>query len=119
MILFRYFCKEVFASMTVITIVVMVIAVGSRFSGYLSDAASGRISREIVWLLLMYRLPGIIELILPISFFLAIMLAYGRLYADNEMVWVWRQTYTWLHADSRPFGDAVDRVSFTLVEAPR
>ena len=72
--------------MTVITIVVMVIAVGSRFSGYLSDAASGRISREIVWLLLMYRLPGIIELILPISFFLAIMLAYGRLYADNEMV---------------------------------
>jgi len=86
MILFRYFCKEVFASMTVITIVVMVIAVGSRFSGYLSDAASGRISREIVWLLLMYRLPGIIELILPISFFLAIMLAYGRLYADNEMV---------------------------------
>ena len=86
MILFRYFCKEVFASMTVITIVVMVIAVGSRFSGYLSDAASGRISREIVWLLLMYRLPGIIELILPISFFLAIMMAYGRLYADNELV---------------------------------
>jgi len=72
--------------MTVITFVVLVIAVGSRFSGYLSDAASGRISREIVWLLLMYRLPGIIELILPISFFLAIMLAYGRLYADNEMI---------------------------------
>jgi lipopolysaccharide export system permease protein len=86
MILFRYFCKEVFSSMTVITFVVLVIAVGSRFSGYLSDAASGRISREIVWLLLMYRLPGIIELILPISFFLAIMLAYGRLYADNEMI---------------------------------
>jgi len=86
MILFRYFCREVFSSMAVITFVVLVIAVGSRFSNYLADAAAGRVSREIVWLLLMYRLPGIFELILPVSFFLAIMLAYGRLYADSEMM---------------------------------
>ena len=72
--------------MAVITFVVLVIAVGSRFSNYLADAAAGRVSREIVWLLLMYRLPGIFELILPVSFFLAIMLAYGRFYADSEMM---------------------------------
>ncbi len=31
------------------------------------------------------RLPGFLELILPLSFFLAILLAFGRLYGDNEM----------------------------------
>jgi lipopolysaccharide export system permease protein len=33
-----------------------------------------------------YRLPGFLELIIPISFFLAIMMAYGRFYVDSEMI---------------------------------
>lgn len=66
--------------------VVLVISMGWRFSGYLSEAASGLITRDVLFLVMAYRLPGFLELIIPISFFLAIMLAYGRLYADSEMV---------------------------------
>lgn len=66
--------------------VVLVISMGWRFSGYLNEAASGRLTQDVLFLIMMYRLPGFLELIIPISFFLGIMLAYGRLYVDSEMV---------------------------------
>ena len=85
MILFRYLSREVFTAMAIIALVVFVIAAGSRLSRYLSDAATGALSGELIGWLLLYRLPGFLELILPISFFLAIMLAHGRLHVDNEL----------------------------------
>lgn len=86
MILYRYFFKEIFLTTLSVATIVLVIASGSRFGAYLEDAAAGWISKDILFLLLMYRLPGFLELILPISFFLGIILTYGRLYADSEMI---------------------------------
>ncbi len=85
MILFRYLSREVFQAMAIIAFVVFMIAAGSRLARYLSDAASGALSGELVGWLLLYRLPGFLELILPISFFLSIMLAHGRLHVDHEI----------------------------------
>ena len=65
--------------------IVLVISMGWRFNGYLTEAANGLWTKSILFLIMAYRLPGFLELILPISFFLAIMLAYGRLYVDSEM----------------------------------
>lgn len=86
MILYRYFAREVFASMLAVTALILVISMGWRFSGYLDQAASGVLTSDILLLVMMYRLPGFLEVILPISFFLAVMLTYGRLYVDSEMV---------------------------------
>ncbi len=72
--------------MMVVTLVVLVISMGWRFSGYLNEAANGMLKPDILLLVMAWRLPGFLELILPISFFLAILLAYGRLYVDSEMV---------------------------------
>ncbi|MFT7688240.1 MAG: lipopolysaccharide export system permease protein [Candidatus Azotimanducaceae bacterium] len=66
--------------------VVLVISMGWRFSGYLTDAANGAFTKDVLLLVMAYKLPSFLELILPISFFLAIMLAYGRLHVDSEMV---------------------------------
>ncbi len=66
--------------------IVLAISMGWRFSGYLDQAANGTITKDIVFLIMAYRLPGFLELIIPISFFLAIMMAYGRFYADSEMI---------------------------------
>jgi lipopolysaccharide export system permease protein len=85
LILFRYFAKEVFLTMFAVTGIVLVISLGWRFSGYLEQAAAGMMTSEILFALMGYRLPGFLELIVPVSFFLAIMLTYGRLYVDNEM----------------------------------
>lgn len=86
MILFRYFAREVFVTMLAVTGIVLVISMGSRFSGYLNEAASGLLSKDVLFLLMAYRLPGFLELILPISFFLSIMLVYGRFHVDSEMI---------------------------------
>ncbi len=72
--------------MIVVASVVLVISMGWRFSAYLDDAARGNLTQDILFLIMAYRLPGFLELIVPISFFLAIMMSYGRFYADSEMV---------------------------------
>ena len=66
--------------------IVLVISMGWRFSAYLDKAAAGNMTQEVLFALMGYRLPGFLELIVPVSFFLAIMLVYGRLYVDNEMI---------------------------------
>lgn len=66
--------------------IVLVISMGWRFSGYLNEAAAGLMTKEVLFALMGYRLPGFLELIVPVSFFLAIMLSYGRLHVDNEMI---------------------------------
>ncbi len=70
----------------VVTSVVLVIALGWRFSGYLNEAARGTLTKDVLFLIMAFRLPGFLELIIPVSFFLAIMLSYGRLYVDSEMI---------------------------------
>lgn len=85
MTLFRYFSREVLFTTLVVSAVVLVISVGWRFSGYLEEAAAGLMTREVLFSLMLYRLPGFLELIIPISFFLGIMLVYGRFYVDQEM----------------------------------
>lgn len=86
MILLRYFSREVFTTTLAIAGIVLVISVGWRFSGYLDSAAAGNLASEILFALMAYRLPGFLELIIPVSFFLGIMLVYGRLHVDNEMI---------------------------------
>jgi len=85
-ILLRYFSREIFATMFAVAGIVLVISMGWRFSAYLDKAAAGTMTQEVLFALMGYRLPGFLELIVPVSFFLAIMLVYGRLYVDNEMI---------------------------------
>lgn len=86
MILFRYFSQQVIVTMLTVTGIVLVISMGWRFSGYLNEAASGSLSKDVLFYLIMFRIPRFLELIIPVSFFLSIMLVYGRMYVDSEMV---------------------------------
>ncbi|RPG26583.1 MAG: LPS export ABC transporter permease LptF [Gammaproteobacteria bacterium TMED50] len=85
-ILYRYFASQVFLTMFAVAGVVLAVATAWRFSGYLDEAAQGLLTQDILFLIIAYRLPGFLELVIPISFFLSIMLVYGRLWADSEMV---------------------------------
>ena len=86
MILYRYFASQIFLTMFSVAGVVLAVATAWRFSGYLDEAAQGLLTQDILFLIIAYRLPGFLELVIPISFFLSIMLVYGRLWADSEMV---------------------------------
>lgn len=52
----------------------------------MSEAASGKIEGWAVFLVLLYRLPEFMTLILPLSLFLGVLLSYGRMYIDYEMI---------------------------------
>lgn len=86
MIIFRYLAKEVLISMIAVTAVLLLIIMSGRFISYLGIAAAGEIPLSAVFYYLLYRLPGFLELILPLGLFLGILLAYGRLYLESEMV---------------------------------
>lgn len=86
MILLRYFAREIFITMFAVAGIVLVISMGWRFSGYLENAAAGLMSREVLFVVMAYRLPGFLELIIPVSFFLSIMLVHGRMHVDSEMI---------------------------------
>ncbi len=85
MIIFRYLGRQIFQVMAAVTVILLVVAMISRFLGYLSQAVAGEITSDILALLMLYRLPEFLLVILPFAWFLGILLSYGRMYADNEM----------------------------------
>ena len=85
MIVFRYLSREVMITLGAVTAVLLVIIMSSRFIKYLAQAASGMLEPKMLVLIITYRIPGFLQLILPLSLFLAVLLVYGRLYVNNEM----------------------------------
>lgn len=85
MIIFRYLAKEVFLTLTALTGILMLIFLSNQFVQYLNRAASGNIPGVIIMKLMMLEMPNLMGLLLPLGFYIAILLAYGRLYAENEM----------------------------------
>lgn len=86
MLIFRYLSREVLSAMLAVTFVVLLIIISGRFVRFLADAAAGQIAADAIFWVMYYRLPNFIELILPLGFFIGIMLSYGRLYVESEMV---------------------------------
>ncbi|WP_437884114.1 LPS export ABC transporter permease LptF [Pseudomonas sp. LRF_L74] len=85
MILFRYLSRELLITMSAVSAVLLVIIMSGRFIKYLAQAAQGLLDPSVLFLIMGYRMPGFLQLILPLGLFLGILLAYGRLYLDSEM----------------------------------
>ena len=85
MILFRYLAREVLSTMAAVTLVLLMIMMSGRLIQQLASAAAGEVSLEIVFFTLLLRMPSFLEMILPMALFISVLLAYGRMYAENEM----------------------------------
>lgn len=86
MIIFRYLSREVFITASAVSVALLAIFMSGRFVKYLAEAAAGEMSGEILFSLILFRMPGFLELILPLGLFLGILLVYGRLYVESEMI---------------------------------
>jgi lipopolysaccharide export system permease protein len=84
-IAFRYVSRELLAVFFVTALVLFVVAIGGRFMGYLQDAALGKHSADALLRILALRVPEFLQLTLPFSFYIALVLTAARLYADQEM----------------------------------
>ncbi|EKT4480753.1 LPS export ABC transporter permease LptF [Pseudomonas putida] len=85
MIVFRYLSREVLVTLSAVSAVLLVIIMSGRFIKYLAQAAQGVLDPGVLFLIMGFRLPGFLQLILPLGLFLGILLAYGRLYLESEM----------------------------------
>lgn len=81
----RYIARQLLTSMVAVSLILLLIFMSGRFIRYLADAASGKFSADVLFAVMGFRLPGFLELILPLAFFLGILLAYGRMYMESEM----------------------------------
>ena len=86
MILFRYLCRQIFQTSAAVTLVLLCIVTSGRLAKYLSQSSAGDLSSEIVFWVIFYRIPDFLPLVIPLGFFIGVLLALGRLYTDSEMV---------------------------------
>ena len=83
--LFKYLAKEVLVSTAGVTLILLLVILSGRFSYYLGRIAEGKMTFEFLFVILGFHIPSFIQMILPLAFFLSLLLAFGRLYIENEM----------------------------------
>ncbi|QPB42377.1 LPS export ABC transporter permease LptF [Rodentibacter haemolyticus] len=85
MILTRYLTKEVFKSQVAILFILLVIFFSQQLVRVLGSAANGKVPADLVFSLLGLGMPAMAQLMLPLCLFIAILLTFGRLYAESEI----------------------------------
>ncbi len=85
MFIFRYLVKEVSIALGALTSILLLIFMSNQLVSYLNRAAHGQIPGLFIMHLMLLELPTLLCLLLPLGFYMALLLAYGRLYADSEM----------------------------------
>jgi len=84
-ILRRYMTRQVASTTALVLGFLVVMMLGGRLIRYFGIAAEGRLDISLLFTIIGYNLPYFLELILPLAFFIALMLVFGRLYVDQEM----------------------------------
>ena len=85
MIISRYLTRQILQVTAATTLILLAVVVLGRFLKYLAQSSQGEIDPGVLLLLMSYKIPEFIQLILPLALLLSILLAYGCMYADNEM----------------------------------
>ncbi len=85
MILRRYMTNQVASTTALVLGFLVVMMLGGRLIRYFGIAAEGNLDISLLFSIIGYNLPYFLELILPLAFFIGLMLVFGRLYVDQEM----------------------------------
>ena len=85
LIIRRYLVKQVVSTSLVVVTLLTVIMMGGQLIKRFGQAAMGRVDPSVLWSIIGYSLPEFLTLILPLGFFIGLMLVLGRLYVDHEM----------------------------------
>ncbi|GIU09935.1 LPS export ABC transporter permease LptF [Shewanella glacialipiscicola] len=86
MIVFKYLIREVLKAQVAVLLVLLTIFISQHFVRILADASDGDFPASLIMTLIGLNLPYLVILVLPLSLFLGILLAHGRMYSENEMV---------------------------------
>ncbi len=85
MIITRYLTRQILQTTAALTFILLIVVMLGRLLQYLAQASQGELDPGVLALLMAYRIPDFLQLILPLALLLGILLAYGRMYAESEM----------------------------------
>jgi len=84
-ILSRYTAREILSHLAGVMVIVLAIFIVRRFADFLSDAAEGSLPSHVLLHLLGLRTVMALPSLLPVGFYVAVLLGLARLHEDNEM----------------------------------
>ncbi len=82
----RYLVRETGGTLLAVLAVLLLVYGASRFVRLVAEAAAGRLPGDVVFPLVFVKLVVGLPVLLPLAFFIAVLLALGRLYRDSEVV---------------------------------
>jgi lipopolysaccharide export system permease protein len=86
LILNRYIILEIIRPMLAICAVLVAVFASYSAAEYLADAVAGLMRPDAVLLMILLRIAIALEVLLPTTLYLSVVIALGRLYRDSEMV---------------------------------
>lgn len=86
MIIHRYLIGQVLKNQIALLLVLVSIFSSQKLIRVLSDVATDELSARWIGAIVGFGLPYMLQLIIPLSLFLSLLLTYGALYANGEMV---------------------------------
>lgn len=85
MIIIRYLAREMLRSQFFVLLVLVLVFLGQKFVGVLSEVSDGGIPAKIVFSAIGLNMPKMVLLILPLSLYMAILITLGRFHSDSEI----------------------------------
>ena len=86
MIIFRYLISEIGKATSVILGILVLLFAGYSADRFLGDAAHGLLPMDIVAKMIALKVLIALDVLIPISLFLAVVLTFGKLNSDSEFV---------------------------------
>ena len=85
MIIERYLLREILGPFTLMLTVLCVLFMSYGAAGFLSDAVNGLLPTSMIVQVVGLQTLIALEMLIPISLYLSVVMALGRLYVDSEM----------------------------------
>jgi lipopolysaccharide export system permease protein len=85
-IIVRYLIRETIKSQFAIFFVLFLVFLSQKFISVLADASDGDIPASLILSIVGLNMPAMGLLMLPLSIYIGILLTFGRLYAESEIV---------------------------------
>ena len=85
MIITRYLLREIVGPLAIVLSVLAVLFTSYGAAAFLSDAVNGLLPTDMIVQVIGLRTLIALEVLIPISLYLAVVLALGRMYFDSEI----------------------------------
>lgn len=100
----KYILREWFWTALAVSIVLVIVLLGSVFGDMLNDIADGRMPVGLMTMQLLFHMPEALGNIFPLAGFIAVMWGLGRLYQDQEMAVMRSSGFGWKQLIKPLFG---------------